>query len=107
MAHKKHKSSRAALKDLMTVAFAEDIELAKQYKELLNENDIPAVVKTSRSKTKTGSIAVMVPEEYLDEAHVIIHSHSSFGDFYDLAFDDGLYSDDIDESDFYDPDDDF
>lgn len=102
---KKNKSnSSTALKELVTVAFAEDVDLANQYKELLNENDIPAAIK---SRPDSGipfqGIAVMVPEDYLDEAHVLIETKSSIADFFDMAFDEENYDDtdrgffDIDE----------
>jgi hypothetical protein len=101
---KKTQSSNTALKELVTVAFAEDVELATQYKQLLNDNDIPAAVKSRPDQdTAYQGIAVMVPEDYLDEAHVIIESQSSIGDFYDLAFEDDNY-DDTDKG-FYDSDD--
>jgi len=31
---------------------------------------------------------VMVPEDYLDEAHVIIESQNAYDDFYDFALED-------------------
>lgn len=96
---KKNRSSTTALKELVTVAFAEDKELAAQYKQLLNDNDIPVAVKTKvADEPGFGGIAVMVPEDYLDEAHVIIESQSSIGDFYDMAFG---------EDDYLDPDEEF
>ena len=89
---KNSQSSGTALKELVTVAFAEDAELAAQYKQLLNDNDIPAAVKSKPDQDAPfQGIAVMVPEDYLDEAHVIIEAQSSIGDFYDLAFDDDNY----------------
>ncbi len=88
---KKSQSCGTALKELVTVAFAEDIDLANEYKELLNENDIPAAIKT-RTPDSQG-IAVMVPEDFLDEAHVLIESRSSITDFFDMAFDEQDYDD--------------
>ena len=99
-------NSGTALKSFVTVAFAEDIDLANQYKDLLNESDIPAAVKTRPDpEVSFQGIAVMVPEDYLDEAHVIIANQSSMGDFYDLAFSEDDY-DDTDKG-FYDTDDHF
>ncbi len=100
---KRHRSS-TALKELVTVAFPEDADLAAQYKQLLNDNDIPAAIKSRPDPDLPfQGIAVMVPEDYLDEAHVIIESQSSIGDFYDMAFDDDNY-DDTDKG-FYDTED--
>jgi hypothetical protein len=78
------------LKEFVTVAFAEDMDLAKQYKKLLIDDDIPAVIK-SQSESSSGfpGIAVMVPEDHLDEAHVLIESQGTYAaDFYEVAFQD-------------------
>ncbi len=84
-----------AVKEMVTVAFAEDKDLARQYKKLLNENDIPAGVRSQHDPALSyQGIAVLVPEEYLDEAHIIIESQSSMGDFYDTAFNEDDYCDD-------------
>jgi hypothetical protein len=80
-------SSSTALKELVTIAFAEDVDLAKQYKQLLEDNNIPAAIKTrAESESEYKGIPVMVPEEYLDEAHMLVESHNSGGDFYNAAF---------------------
>lgn len=87
---KKKQVSPASLKEFVTVAFAEDMELAKEYKQLLNEGDIPAVIKTQQdSGSGFPGIAVMVPEDHLDEAHVIIESQGAYNDFYDMVFHEG------------------
>lgn len=100
---KKHNSS-TALKELVTVAFAEDADLATHYKELLNENDIPAAIKTRPDPDLPyQGIAVMVPEDYLDEAHILIESKNSIVDFFDMAFDEDNYDDT--DNNFYDSDD--
>ena len=96
--YKRSPRSRQGVQDLVTVAFAEDLEQANDYKALLKENDIPVVVKESTRTPEVRSFAVMVPEDFLDEAHVIIESQDSYWDFYqypsedeDEAFsDDGL-----------------
>ena len=60
---KKKETMQASLKEFVTVAFAEDMELAKEYKQLLNEGDIPAVIKTQQDAgSGFPGIAVMVPE---------------------------------------------
>jgi len=103
---KKTNNSGTALKDLVTVAFAEDIDLANQYKDLLNDNDIPVAIKTRPDpEVSFQGIAVMVPEDYLDEAHVLIEDQNSIGDFYDLAFSEDDYDDT--DKDFYDNEDTF
>jgi len=99
--HRKKKPGQpATLKEFVTVAFAEDMELAQEYKKLLNDGDIPAAVK-AQPETAGGvpGIAVMVPEDYLDEAHVLIESQGACSDFYDMVFED---QDDLGENEFED-----
>ena len=95
---KKKRQDGVAVKEMVTVAFAEDMDLAKQYKELLIENDIPAGIRSKQDPTLSyQGIAVVVPEEYLDEAHIIIESHGNMGDFYEIAFQEDEYNDSRDD----------
>ena len=101
---KKPHKSPAKLEGYVVVAFAEDMEQATEYKSLLEANDISATI-TEPKADEIGSkeIAVMVPEEFLDEAHVIIESQHAYDDFYDFALDsedDGDFDDDFFEDDF-------
>lgn len=89
---KKKQSGQTSLKEFVTVAYAEDMELAKQYKKMLKADGIPVAIKSqNESSGYFPGIAVMVPEDYLDEAHVLIESHSAYDDFYDTAFHDDPY----------------
>lgn len=102
---KKKQSSQTSLKEFVTVAFAEDMDLAKEYKKLLNDESIPAAIKT-QSDSSDGflGIAVMVPEDHLDEAHLLIESQGAYGDFYDMVFHDQPgddYEDDSYEEDSF------
>jgi hypothetical protein len=103
---KKSRQSSTLLHEFVTVAFAEDMELSKQYKKMLGDNDIPAAINDTKESSHAPGIAVMVPEDYLDEAHVLIESQSSNDSFYDLAFNDSL-ADEIVSDDFDEDDDDF
>lgn len=101
--HRKRKENQqSSLKEFVTVAFAEDMELAKQYKKILNDGDIPVAVKT-QSDDASGfpGIAVMVPEDHIDEAHVLIESQGAYNDFYDMVFqdDDEYTTEDFDDND--------
>ena len=100
---KKKTGSGTALKEMVTIAFAEDVDLAKQYKQLLLDNEIPAAIQSrSGHESEYKGIPVMVPEDYIDEAHVLIEAQDSMGDFYNMAFSDDD-RDEIDyESEFYD-----
>jgi hypothetical protein len=86
---KKNQKSQAKLKDFVVVTFAEDLEQAREYETLLRVNDIPATVREQVDQSLgTTSIAVMVPEDCLDEAHVVIESQDAYDDFYDFALED-------------------
>lgn len=87
--YKKKHDSQANLQDFVVVTFVDDLERAREYETLLEANDIPAVINEQNEQSGGAkSIAVMVPEEFLDEAHVVIESQDAYDDFYDFALDD-------------------
>jgi len=91
----KGRKSQTKVQELVTVAFADSVEQAKDYEAILRSNDIPVTIKEQdEQETNDKVIAVMVPEEFLDEANVVIESQDAYDDFYDLA------SEDTDEDDF-------
>ena len=101
---KKTQKSQAKVQDLVVVTFADDLERAKEREALLKSNDIPAMIRQQDEETPDAKgIAIMVPEEFLDEAHVVIESQDAYDDFYDLAleeeedadFESGLFEDDF------------
>ena len=101
---KKGHRSQAKLQGYVVVAFADDLEQAREFKSLLEVNDVSAII-SEQKEPSLGSkeIAVMVPEDFLDEAHVIIESQQAYDDFYDYALEDednGDFSDDLFEDDF-------
>ncbi len=82
------------VKDLVVVAFLDDMEQAREYETLLRLNDIPALIKEQLDPSVDGkTVAIMVPEDYLDEAHVVIESQDAYDDLCDFAMDD---EDDLD-----------
>ncbi len=85
--YRKTQKSQTNLGELALVAFAEDVEQAKDYETLLKANDIPAMIKEEHESEADGvkGIAVLVPEDFLDEAHVIIESQDVYEGFYDFA----------------------
>jgi len=99
MKRRMHKNgkSQGNLKDVVVVAVVDDIEQAREYETLLRLNDIPAIVKeqVDPAGNKTG-VAIMVPEDFLDEAHVVIESQDAYDDFYDFTMDE---EDDMDFDD--------
>jgi hypothetical protein len=77
------------VKELVVVTFADDMDQAKEYETLLRLNDIPAVIRQEPNPSiDAKAIAVMVPEDHLDEAHVVIESQDAYDDFYDFAMED-------------------
>ena len=91
---KKGHKSQAKVEGYVVVAFAEDLDQAREYKTLLEANDIPATISEHDQHTiGSGEIAVMVPEEFIDEAHVVIESQHAYDDFYDFAMEDEGESD--------------
>ncbi len=101
---KKFQKPQGKLEGFVVVAFAENMEQARDYKTLLDANDIPTII-SEHEEQSIGSkeIAVMVSEEFLDEAHVIIESQQTYDDFYDLTSEDESNSDfdsDLFEDDF-------
>ncbi len=95
---KKIHKTHANLDGYVNVVFAEDTGQAMEYKQLLENNDIPAVINehddSSDGDMSETEIAVMVPEEYIDEAHVVIESQQAYDDFYDFT------AEEEDEEDF-------
>ena len=86
--------------EFVTVTFAKDIEEAKDYEALLKTNDIPTMTKEFSEETASiKGIAIMVPEDFIDEAHVVIDSQNAYDDFYDLAIEDE-FADDFHDDEF-------
>ena len=86
---KKKQKSQANLQDFILVTFVDDLEQAREYETLLKTNDIPAVINEQYEQPSgTKGIAVMVPEDFIDEAHVVIESQDAYDDFYDFALED-------------------
>jgi len=101
---KKGHRSQAKLQGYVVVTFAEDLEQAREYKTLLEVNDVSAIISEQKEQSLgSKEIAVMVPEDFLDEAHVIIESQQAYDDFYDYALEDekdGDFDDELFEEDF-------
>lgn len=88
-------------RDYVAVILAEVMEQAQECQIMLKSNDIPAIIKDHQDKlTDATGFAVMVPENFADEAQVIIESMDIYDDFGDFALED----EDFDgfDSDLYD-----
>ncbi len=85
----KDRKSQTKVQELVTVTFADNMDRAKDYETILKSSDIPVIIKEQNEEETNGKvIAVMVPEEFLDEAHVVIESQDAYDDFYDLSLED-------------------
>lgn len=94
---KKGHRSQAKMQGYVVVTFAENMEQAREYKTLLEINDVSAIINEQDEQSLgSNEIAIMVPEDFLDEAHVIIESQNAYDDFYDYSLEDEE-SDDFDE----------
>ena len=83
------RSGSRQLQELAVVAVFETMEDAKENETLLKGNDIPAMVKPQKDEfSDSKRYAIMVPEDLIDEAHVIIESQDAYDDFYDFSQDD-------------------
>ena len=100
----KTQKSQTTLHELVIVTFAENLAQAKDYETLLKINDIPAIIKEQpKQSMNTKAIAIMVPEDFVDEAHVVIESQDAYDDFYDSASEEDLDNDDL-NTDLFDDD---
>lgn len=85
---RKDDKAQAKLQGYVVVTFAEDLDQARDFESLLKVNDVPVIVEEQKDQLGNSEIAVMVPEEFLDEAHVIIESQDAYDDFYDFEIED-------------------
>lgn len=101
---RKTQKTQTSLEGYVVAVFTNDQEQAREYQALLKAENIPAVVKHPEfDESEIKGIAVMVPEDSIDEAHVVIESQDAYDDFYDFVleneedteFDADLFEDDF------------
>jgi hypothetical protein len=86
---------KSALEDYVTVAIAEDVDFANEYRDILIRHNIPAITATQKSYSMAIiGTAVMVPVSLLDQAQKIIESQQDFDSFLNDAFNDPDWDDD-------------
>ena len=104
MAENYKKTLKTEIGEVVIVTFVEDLEQAKEYEALLKNNDIPVMIKEQEAESENSSgIAIFVPEDYLDEAHVVIESQDAYDDFYDFSVDEDteeMFDEDIFDEEF-------
>jgi hypothetical protein len=76
--------------EYVAVAILDDMAQARDYQQLLEESDIPVHLLEDDEQEGVGCVVVMVPEESIDEAQVVIESQDAYDDFYDLALDEDI-----------------
>ena len=91
-ARKNQKSATA--KEFVIVALAEDMEEAGEIRFLLKAGDIPAIIKEQHGTEERG-VAVMVPEEFMDEAQLIVESRNSYDEIYEPDVEEDDYEEDF------------
>lgn len=89
----KQGSAGAGHYDFVPAVFARDIDEAEEYRQLLEDHDIPAVVatdddlggpagqKNGQRPSMTRGVPVMVPESLLDEAGEVIADREDLDEF--------------------------
>lgn len=90
MAEQSHNSTQTQhnFEESVAVTYTDDHQQAEELEELLKSNEIPAMVRENYSDSSQNKFAVMVPEDYVDEANAIIDSQQSYEDFYELINED-------------------
>ncbi len=76
--------------EYVAVTVLDDMAEAKDCQQLLKDNDISVYLLEDYEHEGGGSVAVMVLEESLDEAQVVIESQDAYDDYYELASDEDL-----------------
>jgi hypothetical protein len=90
------KAERMSAKNFVTVALAEDVELARDYVQMLRNNEIPARFRVNEDLIEGSRVAILVPDDLIEQAQIFIQARCSGPDFYDYAFD-KINSDDEDD----------
>ena len=92
----KKQASQVKVQDYVVVTVVDDHDLARDLETLLKSNDIDTRIQEESSES-SDNYSILVPEEHIDEAHVIVESQDAYDDFYDYSVED---ENDF-ESDFY------
>ncbi len=85
---KKATKTKVDVKNYAAVSFVETESQAKDSEALLASSNIPCIITEQKNHIGTHGYAVMVPEEYADEAYVVIESQDAYDDFYDFSMED-------------------
>jgi hypothetical protein len=67
----------------VAVALAEEVELARDYVEMLRNNEVPSRFIVSNEVVDGGHVTIVVAEEFLAQAQSLIQARNSASDFYE------------------------
>ena len=81
---------KIAQSNYVAVALAEEVELARDYVEMLRNNGIPARFVVSNDVVDGGNVAIMAAEECVAQAQSLIQARSSSVDFCEYIYGDDL-----------------
>lgn len=77
------KNVKIAAQKYVAVALAEEVELARDYVEMLRNNEIPSRCIVGNEVVDGGQVTIVVAEEFFAQAQSLIQSRNSGADFYD------------------------
>ena len=77
-------------KNYVAVALAEEVELARDYVEMLRNNDIPARFVVSNDVVDGGHVVIMAAEEFVPQAQSLIQARNAGADFCEYIYGDDL-----------------
>jgi hypothetical protein len=84
----KKNAEKTSHKSYVAVAISEEIELARDYVEMLRNNQIPSRFVVGNEPSRGSQVAIVVPEEFISQAQSLIQARNSGADFYETIYDD-------------------
>ncbi|MBC8490000.1 MAG: DUF2007 domain-containing protein [Phycisphaerae bacterium] len=89
MAKRGQKSGKSKVKSepLAAVTFLDNYSEVEECQLLLESNGIPVIIKDVKVEGNREEFAVLVAEEYLEDAQYLIENETNDDDFYGFEFD--------------------
>ncbi|MDO8302214.1 MAG: hypothetical protein Q7T18_03135 [Sedimentisphaerales bacterium] len=73
-------------KNYIAVAMADQAELARDYVEMLQANQVPARIAAKDEMVSSGHTTIVVPEEFVEQAQSLIQARNSVTDFCEYIY---------------------